>query len=54
MILNLEEYAMDKAKKKRLESKGWKVGSVDKFLGLSPEEAAYTELKLGLSKTLKK
>ncbi len=45
---------MDKAKKLRLEAKGWKVGSVDEFLGLTPEEAAYVELKLSLSKSVKK
>ncbi len=45
---------MDKAKKLRLEAKGWKVGSVDEFLGLTPEEAAYVELKLSLSKGVKK
>ena len=45
---------MDRAKKLRLEAKGWKVGSVDEFLGLMPEEAAYVELKLSLSKSVKK
>ena len=45
---------MDKAKRQRLEAKGWKVGSVDEFLGLTPEEAAYVELKLSLSKSVKK
>lgn len=44
---------MDKAKEKRLEPKGWKVGSVQEFLGLSSEETAYIELKLELSKNLK-
>lgn len=45
---------MDKAKRKRLESKGWKVGTVEEFLGLSPEESAYIELKLKLSESLKR
>ncbi len=45
---------MDTIKKLRLEAKGWKVGSVDEFLGLTPEEAAYVELKLSLSKGVKK
>jgi hypothetical protein len=36
---------MHKAKKKRLESKGWRFGSVKEFLSLSDEEAAYIELK---------
>ena len=43
---------MNTAKRKRLESKGWKVGTAEEFLSLSPEESAYVELKLALSKTL--
>jgi DNA-binding XRE family transcriptional regulator len=45
---------MDKAKRKRLEAKGWKVGTTTYFLRLSPEEARYIELKLALSEHLKK
>lgn len=45
---------MDKSKKQRLEAKGWKVGSVDEFLGLTSEEAAYIELKLALSQNVRK
>lgn len=45
---------MDKVKRKKLESKGWKFGSVQEFLGLSPEESAYIELKLKLSGSLKR
>ena len=44
---------MDEDKKKRLESRGWKVGNADEFLGLTPEEAAYIELKIVLSHHLK-
>jgi len=44
---------MNKAKQRRLEAKGWKVGRVDEFLGLMPEEAAYVELKLALSKNVR-
>ncbi|HEV2844708.1 MAG TPA: helix-turn-helix domain-containing protein [Thermoanaerobaculia bacterium] len=40
---------MDKDKKARLEAKGWKVGTVDEFLGLTPEESVYIELRLKLS-----
>ncbi len=40
---------MDKEKKARLEAHGWKVGSAEEFLGLTPEEAAYVELRLKLS-----
>jgi len=29
---------MDKLKKQKLEKKGWKVGDVDEYLGLSPAE----------------
>jgi len=43
---------MKTSKKKELERKGWKVGSVTEFLQLSPEESAYIEMKLALSKTL--
>jgi DNA-binding XRE family transcriptional regulator len=45
---------MDKAKQKRLEAKGWKVGTTTDFLRLSSEEARYIELKLALSEHLKK
>ena len=48
------EKKMNKAKRKRLESKGWKVGTVEEFLDLSPEESAYIELKLNLSESLKR
>lgn len=43
---------MDKKKKKVLEAKGYKVGSVDEFLGLSKDESEYIELKLTLSRDL--
>lgn len=43
---------MNKAKKRRLESKGWKIGNVRDFLSLSAEESEYVELKLTLSKNL--
>jgi hypothetical protein len=45
---------MRESKKKRLEAKGWKVGSAEEFLDLSPEEAAYIELKLKLSESLRR
>ena len=44
---------MKAAKQRKLEAKGWKIGSVTDFLKLSPEEAAYIELKLSLSNSLK-
>jgi predicted XRE-type DNA-binding protein len=44
---------MDQAKQQQLEAKGWKVGSVEEFLELTPEEASYIELKLALSESLR-
>jgi len=44
---------MDAAKKKRLQSAGWAVGSADEFLGLSAEEAALVEMRLALSASLR-
>lgn len=43
---------MNKAKQKRLEKAGWRVGTVTEFLDLTSRESAYVELKLALSKTL--
>lgn len=40
---------MDAAKKKRLITAGWKIGSVSEFLGLSKDEEDSIELKLRLS-----
>lgn len=45
---------MNKNKKKYLEERGWKIGSVKEFLELSEEETVYIELKLRLSNNLKK
>lgn len=45
---------MNKEKQKRLENKGWKIGTAKEFLGLTDEEASYIELKLKLSANLKK
>jgi ribosome-binding protein aMBF1 (putative translation factor) len=39
---------MKTTKRKQLEAAGWKVGSVQEFLGLSDQEAAFVELKLAL------
>ena len=49
----LGDMTMKAAKQKRLEAKGWKVGSAADFLELSEEEAAYIELKLKLASSLK-
>ena len=40
-------------KRKHLEARGWKVGSVKEFLGLSDQESAYIELRLKLARGLK-
>lgn len=45
---------MRRSKKERLKKKGWKIGSVQDFLGLSDEEAAYVELRLRLADTLRR
>ncbi|MDA0745498.1 MAG: helix-turn-helix transcriptional regulator [bacterium] len=44
---------MDRTKRKRLEARGWKIGDAADFLSLSPEEAAYVELKLSFCQNLK-
>lgn len=41
-------------KRNKLEQAGWRVGTAYEFLDLSPEESAYIEMKLSLSKTLRK
>lgn len=44
---------MDDRKRRRLEAKGWKVGSAKEVLQLSDEEEAYIELRLKLAEGLK-
>ena len=44
---------MRESKRKRLEAKGWKVGSAKDFLGLTGQEAAYIEVKLRLAASLR-
>jgi ribosome-binding protein aMBF1 (putative translation factor) len=41
-------------KRKRLEARGWKVGSAREFLGLGEQEEAYIELRLKLADALKR
>lgn len=43
---------MDKAKQKRLEAAGWKVGTVQDFLDLSPEEALLIDIRARLALVL--
>ena len=40
---------MDKERWDQLREKGWREGDAAAFLGLSPEEAAYVEMKLRLA-----
>ncbi|TKB79689.1 MAG: helix-turn-helix domain-containing protein [Nitrospira sp.] len=44
---------MNKVKQKRLEAKGWRVGTASTFLGLSPEEASLVEMKVNLGQALR-
>jgi predicted XRE-type DNA-binding protein len=44
---------MDKEKQERLANAGWSVGTAWDFLELTPEEAAYIELKLTLAQNLR-
>jgi hypothetical protein len=41
---------MNRKKRVELEKKGWKVGSVKEFLGLSAKEVALVETRLALSR----
>lgn len=43
---------MDPDKRKRLEKKGWTVGSAEEFLGLTKTEIDYVEMKLAVSNAL--
>lgn len=44
---------MQQGKRRKLQARGWRVGSVREFLGLSDEEAVYVELRLRLADSLK-
>jgi predicted XRE-type DNA-binding protein len=44
---------MKNSKKARLEARGWRVGDVATFLELTPEEAAFVEIKFALSRSLR-
>ena len=45
---------MDTEKKKRLQTRGWKVGSAAEFLELHAEEAALVELRLTLADAVRR
>ncbi len=44
---------MRSSKRRRLETRGWKVGSTKELLGLSSPEEAYIEIKLHLAESLR-
>ena len=44
---------MKNHKRVQLEAHGWRVGDVSTFLELTPEEAAFVETKLALSRSLR-
>jgi DNA-binding XRE family transcriptional regulator len=44
---------MNKTKRLGLEARGWRAGTVDDFLNLTPEEATYIALKLALSRRVR-
>lgn len=44
---------MDKKKLRALQAKGWEVGTVEEFLGLSEQQVALIELRLSLSRLMK-
>ena len=45
---------MDSIKRQKLEAAGWKVGTVAELLELTPEEEAIVEIRVALSKSLKR
>jgi len=44
---------MDTVKQQKLQAAGWRIGSAEDFLELTPEEAAYVDFKLSLSRGLR-
>ncbi|MBR8828061.1 MAG: helix-turn-helix transcriptional regulator [Gomphosphaeria aponina SAG 52.96 = DSM 107014] len=44
---------MEQTKIERLKAEGWEVGNTSDFLGLTPEELAFIDLKIALIKRLK-
>jgi ribosome-binding protein aMBF1 (putative translation factor) len=45
---------MNPSKRRKLEARGWRVGTPAEFLALSPEEAALVETRLALSQALRR
>lgn len=44
---------MNKTKRAKLEAHGWRLGTATDFLDLTPEEAAFVETKLALSRSVR-
>jgi transcriptional regulator with XRE-family HTH domain len=44
---------MQESRRRELEAAGWRVGDAADFLGLTPKEAAFIEIRLGLAKRLR-
>ena len=44
---------MKRAKRQRLQAAGWRVGTAAEFLGLTPEESAFVEMKLALAESVR-
>jgi len=44
---------MKTSAKQKLEEAGWRIGDTKEFLGLTPEEAEFVEIKLALSRRLR-
>ncbi len=44
---------MKPEQKRRLEARGWRIGSAEEFLELTPDEAAMVELRLKLADAVK-
>jgi hypothetical protein len=45
---------MDKEKRKRLEAAGWAIGDAEDFLGLTEEERQLVELRLAVSRAIRR
>ena len=45
---------MDKAKRKALEAAGYRIGNAEDFLGLSVEERRLVDLRLSVSRTVRR
>jgi DNA-binding XRE family transcriptional regulator len=51
--MNYVVLTMRKSNRERQQADGWRFGTTQDFLGLSDEESAYIELRLGLANSLR-